>query len=131
MRRSYAALGLMHDLNPSSSGGTEIDPHALPTSADVALAPLPHAETHSSGIKKGFGRIIRDDLGNIVDVEMAEDDANESASVDEAVDPDEEWEGIGSASEWVQTLSARENATETEVVRGACARYMPKGLPRR
>jgi len=90
---SYAALGLVHTLNPLASGGAEHDPTTkVPTVPNHALTGEPlgspshssHAEpsaasTSSSSIAsipKGYGRIIRDSKGNVVRIELGDDEDN-------------------------------------------------------
>ena len=59
---SYAALGLVHTLTPTASGGVE------PVPAEAGhLNSDPHTE--KSGIPRGFGKIIRDGSGNVVQIE--------------------------------------------------------------
>jgi hypothetical protein len=113
---SYAALGLMHNLNPTTSGGTEIDinhPHVHAPPSTTAPA-----EAIINGLPRGFGRIIRDTAGNVIDVEMPADD--EDAEVSEAVNAEEEWRGIGLESDWVKTLTRpdREDESTSTVVPG-------------
>ncbi|KAJ7074265.1 ribosome biogenesis protein Nop16 [Mycena amicta] len=63
LRQNYAALGLAHTLNPSAAGGVE----PTETSTGMNDGPTP-------SIPKGRGRILRDDDGNVVGIELAEDD---------------------------------------------------------
>ncbi|KAJ7771698.1 ribosome biogenesis protein Nop16 [Mycena metata] len=78
VRQNYAALGLIHTLNPSASGGVE--PIEV-TAGRVEDSPvnLTAASTSSqsnttSPIPKGHGRIIRDEEGNVLRIEFAEED---------------------------------------------------------
>ncbi|KAJ7184263.1 ribosome biogenesis protein Nop16 [Mycena filopes] len=80
VRQNYAALGLIHTLNPSASGGVE--PIEV-TAGDVQDSPvnLTAASTSSQSnptppIPKGHGRIIRDAEGNVTRIEFAEEDAD-------------------------------------------------------
>lgn len=125
---SYEALGLVASLNPSASGGVE-----QPLGAEndgVSMETARHTEASSpqagpSSLRKGYGRIVRDGEGNVVDVEMGEDEEEESAGrlVEDIDDPSgqdglAEWVGIGSAarqlrgdahvvdSEWYRRQSA-------------------------
>jgi len=84
---SYKALGLLSSLNPSASGGVERPRNGASASHhEAAIVPRSAPEDRSSTqkeetaindknrIPKGFGRIIRDGNGDIIDVEMGEDD---------------------------------------------------------
>ena len=81
---SYDALGLVATLRPNSSGGTEHNKygrledetiHSTPTRGD----PKGVATLSSGGkLPRGYGRILRDEEGNAVDIELAD--------VDEGID---------------------------------------------
>ncbi|EGN96073.1 hypothetical protein SERLA73DRAFT_185598 [Serpula lacrymans var. lacrymans S7.3] len=89
IRQNYAAVGLAHTLNPLQAGGEEClieytsassRSDAVPnvstsseTTSKTADAPpsTPAASSITpSGIPQGFGRIIRDSTGNIIQVEV-------------------------------------------------------------
>ncbi|TFK29784.1 hypothetical protein FA15DRAFT_663049 [Coprinopsis marcescibilis] len=81
VKQNYAQLGLVHDLNPIASGGSEMqlapryeDDNAGPSTSNE---PTPTAGNSGSSIPKGFGRIIRDETGKVIGVEI-EDDAMEA-----------------------------------------------------
>jgi Ribosome biogenesis protein Nop16 len=89
---SYATLGLLPSLNPRAKGGEEIVP-------DVTLLPR---STHSitnkrsgspstavAGVPKGHGRIIRDEHGNVVDIQLDEEDRDEEMKVSQEDKEDE------------------------------------------
>jgi nucleolar protein 16 len=86
---SYAALGLVHTLNPLASGGAEHDPTKVPVNTQTILAPEPshsHAgpSTSTSSIEpipKGYGKIIRDSDGNVIRVELSADDEERAEQV--------------------------------------------------
>lgn len=73
---SYAALGLVHSLNPLASGGAEHDPTKQSTSSSTSTAEASHPSQASTAapIPKGYGKIIRDIEGNVVRVELNADD---------------------------------------------------------
>ncbi|KAJ4488458.1 ribosome biogenesis protein Nop16 [Lentinula aciculospora] len=97
VRQNYAALGLVHDLNPSESGGAEIielgkrttsdnAPESSIDSTDLSTSPnfssadpgmsLSHTRAASTAsIPKGHGRIIRDDVGNVMRIELPEEES--------------------------------------------------------
>jgi nucleolar protein 16 len=59
-------LGLVHKLNPTLSGGVEINTDGQP---EVPTTP---ETSQQKQIPKGFGRIVRDGDGNVVRIELAE-----------------------------------------------------------
>ena len=68
---SYAALGLLHTFNPSSSGGVE--PIQITSERDQIQRESMTQNSHQgTEIPKGFGRITRDEAGQILHIEMAE-----------------------------------------------------------
>jgi nucleolar protein 16 len=73
-------------------------------------------------LRKGFGRIIRDEAGNVIDVEMAEEDEEEHAGPAEDeiedLDAEAEWKGLGAESDWVKAISHSENDADGGVVSG-------------
>ena len=97
--RSYRALGLQHDLNPISSGGSEVNcnhtvdpvntcqphPSASSSTIDDARSYVSEGPRVTSGLPKGFGRIVRDSSGNVVRVELPSDEEAGLASKQELV----------------------------------------------
>jgi len=88
VRQNYAALGLVHTLNPLASGGAEHDSTKLsnlpttfnpePSHSD-SLQAAPSASTSSiAHIPRGYGKIIRDSDGNVVRVELGADDKDQA-----------------------------------------------------
>ncbi|KAF5373153.1 hypothetical protein D9758_001673 [Tetrapyrgos nigripes] len=116
---SYAALGLIHDLNPTESGGTEIsidimgntdsssgligvcgETATVPSSFNLSCASEtstgssfrsrtgtsnasagPRANsTKTTSIPAGYGKIIRDENGHIIDVQLAEEPEGEDST---------------------------------------------------
>jgi len=83
VRQNYAALGLVHTLNPSASGGVEPLESQSHQSRHIQAVPqtsLPLSSSEITHIPKGFGKIIRDEEGNVLRVEMAEELEKDSAS---------------------------------------------------
>ena len=110
-RNSYEALGLLPTLNPTASGGvepranrSESDEHSMqPPNAPEALGIQKEAP---SIIPKGYGRIVRDANGNIVDVELGEEDVDEEKATAETNFPEDvdvsKQEGVAA---WVSLAS--------------------------
>lgn len=74
---SYAALGLIHTLNPSASGGVEpieATGHSEDASVNLTAASTASQSNATRPIPKGHGRIVRDEDGNVLRVELAEED---------------------------------------------------------
>jgi hypothetical protein len=66
---SYEALGLVHTLNPVAQGGSE--KNVALTKAEPVLAPVPTSVPSSSKPRpQGYGRIIRDEKGAVIGVEL-------------------------------------------------------------
>ncbi|KAL1947723.1 hypothetical protein VTO73DRAFT_13447 [Trametes versicolor] len=102
VRQNYEALGLVSTLTPTASGGTEKPLISHPDHDDEELAESqPEASTSAaastsqpsgaSGLPKGYGKIIRDADGNIVDIVLGDDD---DEATEEAEAMEEELEGI-------------------------------------
>ncbi|EAU91243.2 hypothetical protein CC1G_06878 [Coprinopsis cinerea okayama7 len=88
VRQNYARLGLVSDLNPISSGGSEkrIEPKyedgdAQMSSETAGPSITSDAQTGESSkpLPKGFGRIIRDESGNVIGVELPQEDESKEA----------------------------------------------------
>jgi len=83
VRQNYAALGLVHTLNPLASGGAEHDPTKssnLPTTFEHPHSDSSQAASTSptAHIPRGYGKIIRDSDGNVVRVELGADDQDQA-----------------------------------------------------
>lgn len=128
VRQNYEALGLVATLNPTPSGGVErtwsaSDGRETPADASTSSkgsssqkAPKPSTDI----LAKGYGRIIRDEKGNIVDVQLADDGEAEVTPMEDVLgdilDPsrDEElapWVGLGS-----NAAAGQNHAPSTHVV---------------
>lgn len=96
----------MASLKPTASGGVERPLGVASNSEhpmDVESAPV----ASGSKLPKGYGRIVRDAAGNVVDVQLDEEDEEEQAQPDRLVEdiPDPsaqpklaEWVGLGGSS---------------------------------
>ncbi|KAI4525791.1 hypothetical protein K525DRAFT_260616 [Schizophyllum commune Loenen D] len=112
VKQNYAALGLAYSLNPIASGGTENSTRAATQQSTPESVEQPTASTskasEKSAIPKGHGRIIRDEAGNIIRVELAPEDEEEQAAHQEPKDLDmEQLEpklDQGVAQQWVHGL---------------------------
>ncbi|KII88690.1 hypothetical protein PLICRDRAFT_41901 [Plicaturopsis crispa FD-325 SS-3] len=109
VRQNYAALGLVSNLNPCASGGVEreiIDLGDHDSGADDTAAAGP-SRLPGQPIPKGHGRIVRDEAGNVVGVELAEEDEDTQnvadADDDEMRDPEID---PHVRSNWVEDLGA-------------------------
>lgn len=72
--QNYAALGLQFGLTPTQSGGAERISIPLKASggASSVCATVKSIESAPSTIPRGFGRIIRDELGNVIRIDLPE-----------------------------------------------------------
>lgn len=123
---SYAALGLVHTLNPLASGGAEHDPtkplnssNTLPEpSYSQPLQASPSASTSLAAlIPKGYGKIIRDSDGNVVRVELNAEDEQQGellpADVEDGMqDPEVDKEVM---TNWVTELGGGKGSGATIV----------------
>ncbi|KAK0210345.1 ribosome biogenesis protein Nop16, partial [Desarmillaria ectypa] len=117
VRQNYAALGLIHDLNPSASGGAEPLEETIDDLPPVQVAPDSEAAQASESMKlpQGYGRIIRDDGGNVLRVELPEQEGNNPNSpgrdIDmETLEPDVDQKVL---QKWVADLGGSETRRPT------------------
>ncbi|KAK2467036.1 hypothetical protein APHAL10511_001294 [Amanita phalloides] len=72
VKQNYAALGLVHTLNPTASGGEEL------LSTRVTSSTLLESDDHGIpdvvAIPQGFGRITRDEAGNVVQITLTSEE---------------------------------------------------------
>ncbi|KZT28497.1 hypothetical protein NEOLEDRAFT_1161000 [Neolentinus lepideus HHB14362 ss-1] len=125
VKQNYEALGLVHSLNPTLSGGIEValgtNPlasastsatstvSAVPTRVDRSTSPSRKGKEKevAEGVPRGYGRIVRDENGNIVDVDLGddEDDTNEAEDEDEdALIEEKAWKEppVADAGRWIK-----------------------------
>jgi len=77
VRQNYAALGLVHTLNPTASGGLEQLSHGITSATSVESRNITDTPDIFSATRKGFGRIIRDEAGNVVQVTLSPEDTGD------------------------------------------------------
>ncbi|TFK55185.1 hypothetical protein OE88DRAFT_1732448 [Heliocybe sulcata] len=137
VRQNYEALGLVHSLNPTLSGGIEVpigtDSSASASTSTATSVSAVSAQPERSGtpsrngkekgaaggVPKGRGRIVRDENGNIVDVQLAEDeDEMGVVEEDEALIEEKAWKEAprADAGRWVK-IGAEETHRPTGVVK--------------
>ncbi|CAA7267916.1 unnamed protein product [Cyclocybe aegerita] len=77
VRQNYAKLGLLVSSDPVSSGGVET-PLGLRSQNNSGQQPAASTSTNSSppntSVPSGFGRIVRDEAGNVIGIEMNEEE---------------------------------------------------------
>ncbi|EPQ58391.1 hypothetical protein GLOTRDRAFT_57339 [Gloeophyllum trabeum ATCC 11539] len=134
VRQNYEALGLVHSLNPTQSGGVEMplgtsSSAAASTSATTSAPALPARVERSTpskgkekevdgGVPKGYGRIIRDADGNILDVDLGEDEGDKEEEDEDVLVEEKAWKEApkAEAGRWV-TIGADDTNRSTGVVK--------------
>ncbi|CCM06160.1 uncharacterized protein FIBRA_08399 [Fibroporia radiculosa] len=124
--RSYEALGLVASLNPTASGGAEMRlagsaerPGAEEATEASSVQTGKAKAARTGGIRKGYGRIIRDEAGNVVDVQLGEDEGEGEGEEAEAG-----MEGVPDATEdeslgrWVGVGTRPSTEGSARVVQG-------------
>ncbi|KAF5391725.1 hypothetical protein D9757_001782 [Collybiopsis confluens] len=154
VRQNYAALGLIHDLNPSESGGAEmierdisstvgsipkssVDSTFANSSSTVSGtshttrtdASGKNADAVNSGnftLPRGHGRIIRDEAGNVLRIELPEEaPENDNFTVDADADMEQSAQLDASVRDtWISDLGGSKTRLSTNkntpVVKGRC-----------
>ena len=129
---SYAALGLATSLNPRVAGGVERVTADTEDNGDIIEVDMtssePSLSTHkadanSGSLPKGHGRIVRDEQGNVVEVEM-EDEVDDEAPEEEPLIEERASGVTPETKDWV-TMPARKQATE--VVQGKHSMSVSRG----
>ncbi|KAG1882954.1 ribosome biogenesis protein Nop16 [Suillus subluteus] len=105
VHQNYAALGLQFALTPTQSGGTErtsIPPKGLAGAGSVSATPK-SVKSGPSTIPRGFGRIIRDEFGTVIRVDVPEfEEIQDSVQNTELPETDVDEKTMG---EWVGCLN--------------------------
>ncbi|TDL27285.1 hypothetical protein BD410DRAFT_762039 [Rickenella mellea] len=110
VRQNFAALGLAHTLNPHDSGGNEQRHEASGRNPDANVEHRKANSHERSGVRHGFGRIMRDENGNVVGVELGEETEAQGLMEDDASEVDE------SASGWLLDVRRGERERGESVV---------------
>jgi len=88
VRQNYARLGLVATLDPSAHGGVE-KPLGQSTESSQKVSASGAMVNSTNDVPSGFGRICRDDAGNILSVDLHEgEDQDVSMSTEELEDVD-------------------------------------------
>ncbi|GJE90863.1 ribosome biogenesis protein Nop16 [Phanerochaete sordida] len=144
VRQNYEALGLVASLNPTASGGVEkllgtASKNESPTDGDRAQEASSSTAGSASTLPKGYGRIIRDAAGNVIDVELPEDDeeAEEPADttdrlVEDIPDPAQQkglagWVAVGKTADAKATPVVQSLEELAETRGGPVARHSSHG----
>ncbi|KAI6019679.1 ribosome biogenesis protein Nop16 [Pisolithus orientalis] len=125
VRQNYLAFGLQHTLNPIPSGGTEVDlRQGCPDRVKTEIHSCHEGEKDPDGlsvVKKvvpsGFGRIVRDETGVVIGVELAEDEERGPVPDMETLEP---CAADADRQVWAQGGTADDNMTspaESSVIR--------------
>lgn len=142
---SYAALGLTHTLNPCDSGGSE---QRVQKGSSAGEAPDSNVGDTESGKPTDFGKIIRDDEGNVIQIEMMSSnkiiDIDKNAIFKEDY-PTEEMEQENAElitsydaqrSKWLLASNSSSGVTDgqtqanhSDVTRGKCVCVFPADFP--
>ena len=106
---SYDALGLVATLKPNESGGTEHKRGSLEeeTSPSTSTRGDPKGVAELSKIPVGYGRILRDEEGNAVDIEFGDEDV-ETMDTDRKEETMDAYVDERSVTTWTQ-LGGRTN----------------------
>lgn len=95
VKQNYSRLGLVHDLNPVASGGGEKHINPQSNAEDSETIPPAGGQLNmgesSQSLPKGFGRIIRDETGKVIGVELPEEEnqlAIEAEETMESLEPE-------------------------------------------
>ena len=117
---SYTALGLLPSLNPRAKGGAEDVPDLtlLPSSApSAANKPSALSPTAVASVPS-HGRIIRDEHGNVVDIQLNEEDRDEETKDSQEDQEDETPWGVPMQDWDHESKSMPDIEGKTEVIKG-------------
>ncbi|KAG9124801.1 hypothetical protein FRC07_010199, partial [Ceratobasidium sp. 392] len=79
VKQNYEALGLVHTLNPVAQGGAD---NLASTAKSRPAVPPTSEPTSSKSIPRGFGKIVRDESGAVLRIELPEEAEDKKSSPD-------------------------------------------------
>lgn len=124
---SYDALGLVATLKPCESGGTEhnrygrLEDETVPSTSTRGDPKGVGAPSREAPVPPGYGRILRDEQGNAVDIELGDED-DETMDTDRKVETmdgmDHAYLDERSTSTWTQLGPRPRTGRPNSVVQG-------------
>ena len=109
---SYESLGLVASLTPTASGGAEralsVEDSTASTTMEVERTPDDSSSNAAgrSPLRAGFGRIIRDENGNVVDVQLPDGEATVAALTERLIEDIPDPSQQDSLAAWVKLGTA-------------------------
>ena len=119
---SYEALGLVASLNPTLSGGVEptTSRHDRADTRSIELSSTPEVSdtrktARTQSVPRGFGRIIRDENGNVMDVDLGEDAEDVEESNNQLIEDIPHPATQEGAAGWISLGSNRPSSSKSVV----------------
>lgn len=115
----------MHSLDPLASGGVEPNEN-VPTEGTTSDAPINLSEgpsgdaSTSAPLRKGYGRIIRDEAGNVINIELPDDEADDAKDAPQDITMEDLGPLIDESTKekWVSGMGGRLEGNGPSVVEG-------------
>ncbi|KAJ3483336.1 hypothetical protein NLI96_g6389 [Meripilus lineatus] len=122
VRQNYEALGLVASLNPTLSGGVEptTSRHDRADTRSIELSSTPEVSdtrktARTQSVPRGFGRIIRDENGNVMDVDLGEDAEDVEESNNQLIEDIPHPATQEGAAGWISLGSNRPSSSKSVV----------------